>query len=510
MTPHRFRAPVFVLVTLPLLAAACTRLGPDYERPELDVPGTFRELDAPAPAAEGESALGDLEWRNVFGDPALQALIETAVTNNYDVRIAAERVLEARAFLTIVRADLYPDVNAVGGGEFTRASKNGPVALPPGVDKDQESAFVGADLAWEIDFWGRIERSTEAARAELLASEFARRAVAQSLVAAVAEAYYVLLELDEEIEISRRTVESRQRSERLVSLRLEHGIANKVELRQAEGLVLQAAGIIPALEQRAVQVENQLRQLIGANPGPVKRGLPLLEQADPRWHDIPEGLPSELLARRPDVMIAEQSLVAANARIGAAKALLYPSIRLTGNGGVLSDDLSDLFKHDSQTWSIVPSATIPIFNAGRLRANVEVTESQQRQAALAYLQTVQIAFQEVADALIAREKTSEVRDILGRFEATLQDQTRLSRNRYRGGVTSYLEVLDSERDYFDAELSFARSVRDELLSIVFLYRALGGGWQATPAAEPVPPMELPEPKSEPDLDAVPTADAATD
>ncbi len=471
------------VLAVTLTAAACTVLGPDYERPETTEPAAFRGLEGAPQAAAGDRTLGDHEWSAVFQDPVLRDLIGRALEGNYDVRIAVERVLAARARLTIVRADKYPDVNLSGGGQFTRSTENSPQALPPGVDKDNELAFLGADLAWEIDFWGRIERATEAARAELLATDLARRAVAQSVVASLAEAYYNLIELDAELEIARRTLDSRKGSLRLVSLRLEQGVANKVELRQAEGLVLSAAVIIPDLERRAEQAENLIHLLLGEDPGPVPRGRPLLAQE--RSIAVPEGLPSELLERRPDIAIAEQRLVATNAQIGAAKALLYPTIALTGRGGLASEKLSDLFEHDSLTWELTPSLTLPIFNAGRLAANVKVTESQQREAALVYLQTIRGAFREVADALVGHEKSREVREFRERFEFTLRDQTQLSRKRYRGGVTSYLEVLDSERDHFDAELTLVQAVRDELLTVVFLYRALGGGWQGTPAAQPL-------------------------
>lgn len=484
-----------------LLLATCTTLGPDYERSaDLDVPHAFRsdpfegEYDSESPT------FGALQWRDVFRDPALQALIEEGLENNYNIRIAVERVRAAREQLVIVRSELYPELNAAAGGQATRLTKNGPEPLPPGVDKDQESVFAGLDAFWEIDFWGRIERASEAARAELLATDHARRAVTQSMVATIAEVYYDLIELDAEMEIALRTIESRERSLRLVRLRLEQGVANKVELRQSEGLVLQSSGLVPDLARRIEQRENLLRQLLGGNPGPIERGLPLLGQE--LTVDVPAGLPSELLDRRPDVMLAEQRLVAANARIGEAKALLYPSIRLTGSGGVSSEHLSDLFEHDSLVWNAFAGATAPIFNAGRLEANVKATESRQRSATLFYQQTLKRAFRDVADALIAYEKSREVRGVREQFEVTLADQTRLSHLRYRGGVTSYLEVLDSERDFFDAELSLAQAVRDELFSVVFLYRSLGGGWEGTPAAEPVPDIEAePEPVSVDDTTA---------
>jgi len=458
------------------LLAAC-RVGPEYERPDYPVPEAYRGLDNEAGEPGAGPSFGDLDWFEVFRDPVLAELIEEALAGNYDVRLAAERVMEARAFVTIERADLYPDVAAGASYDNTRITENGATPIFPGLDNPQGQWSLFGDLSWEIDFWGRIRSASDAARAELLATELGRRAVVQTLVSDLALAYFDLLELDQELEITRRTYESRRRSLELVTLRLERGVANKVEARQAEGLVIQTAGLIPFFEQRIEQQENLIRLLVGGNPGPIPRGRSLLEQE--RAVEVPVGLPSDLLARRPDVVAAEQALVAANARIGEARALLYPSIRLTAVGGVASEDLSDLFASGSGIWSIAPSVTLPIFNAGRLRSNVEVTRSRQRQAALAYLQTLQRSFREVADALIAREKTEETRVWRERLEQTLRDQVALSNNRYVGGVTSYLEVLDSERGHFDAEIALAQAIRDELFADVLLYRALGGGWQGT-------------------------------
>jgi len=456
------------------LVSACTTVGPDYERPEFPVPGAFRGEGV---QADDAASFGDVAWFDLFGDPALQGLIRRALKNNYDVRIAAERILEVRARLTIIKSDAYPTVDASLAKEWNRLSRSGgPGAnLPAGIDLDNEQWSLGIGLTWEVDFWGKVRRASEAGLAELLASELSRRAVIQSLVADLAVAYFELIELDAELEITQRELESRQTSLRLVTLRLEQGVSTKLEQRQAENLVWDAAGLVPDLEQRIEQQENLIQFLIGDNPGDVKRGRPLLEQN--REIAVPAGIPSAILERRPDIRIAEENLVAANARIGEAKALLYPSIGLTASGGVASRDLKDLFSNDTGFYAIKPFVTVPIFNAGRLRANVKVTESQQRQAAMNYLQAIQQAFREVADGLIVYEKTREVRGFREKAETTLSDQARLSELRYRGGVTGYLEVLDSKRDHLDAELRLAQSLRNELLSIVLLYRALGGGWQ---------------------------------
>jgi len=464
-------------VVLTALATGC-HVGPDYERPEYPVPEAFRGAQVPPADVDLQGpTYGTLQWFDVYDDPVLQELIKQALKSNYDVRLAAERVIQARALVTISRSDLYPELNAGGTYSRTRATENGAVPIPQGVDEEQSQWSLFGDLSWDLDFWGRFASASEAARADLLATEFARLTVIQTLVSDVALAYFDLLQYDQVLQITRRTHESRVKSLELVSLRLDEGVASKLEYRQSEGIVLQSAAFLPRIELAIERQENLIRFLIGGNPGPVPRGRPLLEQK--RTIDVPLGLPSDLLTRRPDLMAAEQGLIAANARIGEAKALLYPSIRLTGLGGVASEDLSDLFKSGSRIWDIAPSVTLPIFNAGRLRSNVVVTESQQRQAALSYLQSVQIAFREVSDALVEHEKREEVREWQEKLEKALADQLSLSNDRYLGGVTSYLEVLDSQRDHFSAELALVESIRDELFSSVVLYRALGGGWLGT-------------------------------
>ena len=453
------------------LAGAC-KLGPDYERPDAPIPPSFRSAPPEIPASP---SLGELEWFEVFDDPALQSLIEQALTNNYDLRIAAERILAAREIVDIEGSELLPTIDV--GAQYTRneISKNTGIGAIPDLDRHQNQYSVFGNVSWELDFWGRIRSATDAARADLLATELGRRAVVQTLLTDIATAYFDLLELDEELHIARETYESRQASFKLVSLRLEEGVASKVDYLQSESLVLQTAAFLPSLESAIETQENLIRVLVGANPGPIQRGKTLLEQR--RGMQVPIGLPSALLERRPDIGAAEARLVATNARIGEAKALLYPTIALTGSGGLLSRDFSDLFRSDSTFLDFGPSIVLPIFNNDRLRSNVRVTESQQREAAMAYMQTVQQAFREVADALIQRQKITESREWRERLEETLSDQLSLSNERYLGGVTSYLEVLDSERVHFDAEINLARAIRDELLAHVFLYRALGGGWQ---------------------------------
>lgn len=459
-----------------LMLTGCT-VGPDYLRPDTTpVPETFRGQSASEAGAESTETFGDLAWSEAFGDPVLQGLIADGLRANYDLLIAAERVLQARALVTITNADLRPDVSAGAAYETSKASENLSFPLPAGLDSKSDQWLVSGNLSWELDFWGRFSRASEAARADLMATHHARRAVMQSLVAEIAQGYFDLLLLDAQLDIATRTLESRRKSLDLVSLRLEQGVANKVEFYQAQGLVLDTAGALPALQQAIQQQENLLRFLTGAEPGSILRGDALMEQDF--TISVPIGLPSDLLERRPDVGQAEQALVAANARIGEARALLYPSISLTAFGGLASQDLSDLASSGSDIWSISPSISLPIFNAGRLRANVDVSESQQREAALRYSQTLQGAFREVADALIRRQSRGEVRDWRAQFEAALGAQVELSRDRYRGGVTSYLEVLDSERGHFDSEINLAIAVRDELLAYVLLYSALGGGWQA--------------------------------
>lgn len=471
-----------LLCTLVLLGAC--RVGPEYERPEYAAPEQYRgDVE---PAAPDAKTMGDLTWFEMFRDEALRDLIRVAVVENYDARLAAERIREARALYEIARGAELPTVDGSASASYTGVTRNGVPSFPTG-DRDGAIYAFGAAFSWELDFWGRLDSATEAAYAQLLATEEDRRVVLQVLVAEVARAYLELRELDAELEIARETLASRKRSLELVALRNQEGVSNLLEVRQAEVLVTTAQEQIPESERRIEQKENEISTLLGKNPGPITRGRPLVDQGVP--DSVPPGLPSTLLDRRPDIRAAEQSLVAANARIGEAKALLYPRISLTASGGFASSDLGDLLNGSSGFWDVGAALAQPIFNGGRLRANVRATESRQRQAVIVYLRTIQRAFAEVSDALVGYRKLREFREQQEILTNTLKDQQRLSNMRYRGGVTAYLEVLDTDRQYFEAQLGLAQARRNEALSLVALYRALGGGWvdtEAEPDTGPAP------------------------
>jgi len=479
------------------LLGAC-HVGPKYQRPAIGAPEQYRgDLE---PAAPGTGGMGDLTWFRMFQDEALRDLIRIAVEENYDVRLATERIAEAKAQWEIARGGELPTVDGSAGASYTGITRNGIPSFPTG-DRDGMQYAFGAAFSWELDFWGRLNSATEAARAEWLAAEENRRVVLQVLVAEVARAYFELRELDLELEIAQETLASRKKSLELVVLRNNEGVANLLEVRQAEVLVTTAQQQIPETERRIEQKENEISTLLGRNPGPIVRGRALVEQDVP--NAVPPGLPSDLIERRPDIREAEEALIAANARIGEAKALLYPRITLTASGGFASEDLGDLLNGSSSFWDIGAALTQPIFNGGRLRANVRATEARQRQAVILYLRTIQRAFAEVSDALVGYRKLREFREQQEILTNTLKDQQRLSNMRYRGGVTAYLEVLDTDRQYFDAQLGLAQAQRNELLSLVALYRALGGGWVDTGLVRPDnrPP---PDPPQEQPAEASPT------
>ena len=455
------------------LVAGCA-VGPDYQRPDYPVPETFRGSVASAAETSGP-ALGDRGWSTVYRDPALQRLIQEALSGNYDLRVAVERIEEARARRDSAASFLYPELSATYRGEVDRLSRIGLSPFPPGTDRDLSANFLVADLLWEADFWGRIRRGIEAAEAEVLASEEERKFVRLALVADLARAYYELLEFDEELRISRGTVAAREESLKLVQARLDHGVSSQLEVDQAASLVHTAAARIPRVEQAIAQKENEISILLGRDPGPVERGEPLGRQD--LAAQVPAGIPSSLLERRPDIRSAEQQMVAANARIGVARAAYFPRVTLTAFYGGEAEDFSRIAENDAQIWQVAPQVTVPIFTAGRLDADVRAAESRQRQALLRYRKAVQQGFREVGDALSSVRRTAEYRAEQERLRETLADQAELSRQRYFGGVTSYLEVLDTDRQLFDAELGLVQARRDELLAVVGLYRALGGGWQ---------------------------------
>jgi multidrug efflux system outer membrane protein len=458
-----------VLSLVMLLTSGCA-VGPNYKRPSVNVPGAYRgamQREAQQPAAE---SLGEQKWWEVFQDRQLQDLIHTALQQNYDVRIAATRILEARAQVGVTRADQLPTINA--GAEAVNQRSARAKFFPA---FETSSNQVDLSLAWELDFWGKYRRATESARANLLATEWAREAVISTLVSDVAAAYFQLRELDLQLEISRRTLVSRQDSLGITQMLANGGATSMLDVRQAEQLVFTAAETIPDLERRIEQQENFISTLLGNNPGSIARGAKLTDQ--PHSPEIPAGLPSSLLERRPDIRQAEAQLIAANAQIGVAKAAYFPQISLTATSGFQSSALTSLFTGPAGLWNFGGSLAQPIFAGGRIRSNVEFTEARQQEAALVYQQTIQQAFRGVSDALVEYRKDREFREQQEQLALSAQDAAQLSEMRYRGGATSYLEVLTSETNYFDAELGLAQAQLNELLGLVRIYRNLGGGWQ---------------------------------
>ena len=450
-------------------------VGPDYQRPALPSPAVFRDTAAPA-APPDPTSLGDLQWFEVFKDDQLQALIQAALVANYDLRDAVARVNEAHANLGITRSEQFPTITASADTTTVRLSKNGLTPVPANVNRDRTVGGVVLNLlSFEVDVWGRLRRATEAARAQVLAAEDTRQTVLTTLVSDVATAYFDLLELDKELEIAQRTLASRQDSLRLIQVRQQGGIATLLDVRQGEQLVYSAAAVIPDTERLIEQTENQIRLLLGQPPGDVPRGQPLTAQVQPPA--VPPGLPSALLERRPDIRAAEQTLIAANANIGGAKAAYFPTISLTGLLGYESNQLSSLFKGASSKWQFVPQVTQPIFTAGRITSQVHLAEAQQQSALIQYEKAIQTAFREVSDALVQYRRVKEIRTQQALLVTALRDRSQLAYMRYRGGVDTLLNALDADRDLFDAELSLAQTERNELLALVQLYKALGGGWQ---------------------------------
>jgi outer membrane protein, multidrug efflux system len=457
------------------LLSSCA-VGPNYRRPAVSVPENFRAPE-PLPAPQAAS-LADLKWFEIFKDEQLQELTRTALVHNYDLRDAVARVEEARANLGITRSNQFPQASANGDLEITRLSRDGSLPLPasfvPGQNRNWGQGSLNL-LSFELDIWGRLRRSTEAARANLLNAEENRKAVVTTLVSDVATDYFSLLQLDYELEISKSTLDTRRESLRLVEERRGGGVATLLDLRQAEQLVSSAAQTIPTLEQQIEQTENQISLLVGKNLGGVIRGRMFMEQQMPP--EVPAGMPSSLLERRPDIRASEQALIAANANIGVAKAAYFPQLSLSGLLGGQSTQLASLFSGPHSTWSFVPQVSQPIFSAGRLKSNVKLAEAERDSALIQYEKTIQTAFTEVSDALIAHQRTRESRIEQEKLVAALQDRTRLAYVRYRGGVDTQLDALDADRDLFQAELSLAQIHLSELLSVVQLYKALGGGWQ---------------------------------
>jgi outer membrane protein, multidrug efflux system len=465
MARHTLLPGACVLV---VLTSGCL-VGPNYTPPVVVTPSVYRGAAADSITPADVDSFGDQTWSEAFQDDALRDLIRTALQQNYDVRIAAARIVEARALLGITRADQWPDVNATASAVTQRSPE---IAGRPA--SETSAMEIGVSTRWELDFWGKFRRSTEGARASLLAEEWGQRQVVSSLVSDLAGAYFQLRAQDLELDIARRTLASRRDSLRLTQLLADRGATSLLDVRQAEQLVFATGALIPDLEQRIEQQENFISILLGKNPDGVARGRQLVDQPYPLA--VPAGLPSTLLERRPDIRQAEQRLVAATADIGVAKADYFPRIALTGSGGFQSSALSRLLTGPAGFWAIGANALQPVFEGGRTRNRVKVAEARAQEATLIYQRTVQQAFREVSDALVAYRKTQEVRIQQQQLTTAAEDATSLSNLRYRGGAASYLEVLDSETRFFSAQLDLTQAQLRERQAVVQIYRALGGGW----------------------------------
>jgi multidrug efflux system outer membrane protein len=442
------------------------------ERPPLKIPDEFRGSTVPT----AQTSIGDLKWFEIFKDDELQMMVRTAMMQNYDLRLAVARINAARANLGLARSDQFPQFAAGADLTTSRTSANGPSGAFGQSGKSRSfGSVVLSLLTFELDVWGRLRQQTKAARAELRASEEDRKAVLTTVVGDVAAGYFSLLELDSELNIARQTLATRQESLRLITFRQQGGLATALDVRQAQELVYQASQTIPDTERQIAQTENQLSFILGTNPGSITRGRPLDQQQT--LPTVPPGLPSSLLERRPDIRAAEENLVAQHALVSAAKRAFFPTISLTGLFGFQTDQLSNLFSGPSKAWTFVPQITQPIFTGGRLKSNLKFAKAQQEFAVVQYQQTIQNAFKEVSDGLIQYQKVREIRAQQELLVATLRERSRLAHLRYEGGVDTLLNALDSDRELFDAELNLTQTKRNELLSLVQLYKALGGGWQ---------------------------------
>lgn len=464
---------VAVIAMCATLLTGCT-VGKKYQRPAVEIPDVHR--GAPVQPAPTSSSFADVKWFEVFKDEKLQELVRMSLDSNFDVRVAVARIDLARGQLGITRADQFPNVNAGAELATVRSSRSGQLEIPKPeqVERTFGSVALGL-LTFELDIWGRLRRATEAQRAQLLAEEENQRAIIVTLVAAVAQSYFELRELDLELEISQRTLTSREESLRIIRLQEGAGVATMLDVRQAEELVYTAAARIPELQRLIGLQENFVATLVGVNPRDIPRGAALVDQQMPP--EVPAGLTSDLIERRPDIRSAEQQLVSANALVGVAKAAYFPRISLTGFFGFQSDQLSSLFSGPTRIWSFAPQLSQPIFQAGRLKSNVRVAKAQREIAVIEYERSIQNGFREVSDALISYQYVREQRVQQELLVNALRDRVRLANLRYEGGIDNYLSVLDAERELFNEELRLAQLRLGELTTVVQLYKALGGGWQ---------------------------------
>jgi multidrug efflux system outer membrane protein len=449
------------------------KVGPRYQRPAVVAPPVYRDAELVSTGVDNSTvSVGDLKWSEVFKDAQMKELIDEALVKNFDVRIAAQRVLEQQAQVGITRSQSLPTLSA--GGSYSA------IGIPTeALGSEYPSTFHGGgligDAAWNLDFWGLYRRQNEAERAKLLATEWGRRATLSSVVINVAASYIQLRTLDAKLEITRKTLDSRRESLRLVSRREQVGSATMSDVHQAEQLLYAAEAAQPGLEREIREQENSISLLLGRNPGPIPRDKKIILQPDPQ--EVPPGIPSQLLERRPDIQKAEAELIAANARIGVARAQFFPQISITGMGGTATNQLNKLFSSDASFWFGSASLSQPLFEGGKLRNNLRLAEETKQEMVLAYQQSIASAFRDVSNALITYQKAKENRIALEKETTAAGKSVRLAHIRYDNGGSSYLEVLTSETNLFSAELSLANAQQQEALSLVQLYGALGGGWK---------------------------------
>jgi multidrug efflux system outer membrane protein len=451
---------------LVIILVGCA-IGPNYRRPEIESPPAWRFEEKEA------KEVANIAWWEQFQDLVLDDLIKASLQENKDLRIATARVEEFYGQYGATRANLFPQVGYDASGSKQRVTENGFIPVPPGVSPKFNTFQAEFSASWELDIWGKLRRATEAARADLLSTEESRQGVILSLVSSVAAAYIDLRSLDRQLEISKSTAKSREESVDIFKRRFSAGTVSELELSQAQSEYFAALAQVPALEKSVAQLENALSVLIGRNPGPIPRGKTIDELAVPA---VPAGLPSDLLERRPDIRQAEQQLIAANARIGVAKGLYFPSISLTGFFGSSSKELSDLFKGPSRAWSYTGTLAGPIFTAGKIKGQVRAAEAIQQEALFSYQKVIQSGFQEVEDALVDQGRTRAQLDVQKKQVEALRTYARLARHRYDNGYTSYIEVLDAERSLFNGEISYTQTQDVLFRAFVNLYKAMGGGW----------------------------------
>jgi multidrug efflux system outer membrane protein len=459
-----------LIITVSLLAG-CT-VGPNYHKPAVTVPTAYHgpSDDAQDQAQAQAASFADLPWWEIFKDPVLQDLIRRCLKQNYDLQTATERITQARASLKVTRSNQYPQVSVTGYGTDERAFSGFPF-------KTKYATYAG-DVTFQLDLFGQLRRSTESARAQLLSTEYAQKTEILTLVSDVASDYFALLSLDLQLQITRDTIKTQEDAVKLTKYRLEHGVATKLDVLQAKQVLDTANAQVPELQRQIGLEEDAISILLGDYPHNVTRGLRLVDQQSPP--EVPAGLPSSLLARRPDISQAEQNLISANAQIGVAKAAFFPQINFTGTGGGAAGQstvFTSLLDSNMGTWGVAGQITQPIFTAGRLRGNLRYAESQQRQYLITYKQAIQLAFRDVSDALIGYQKYYEVRKAQEDTVQDLSDSVATSLKRYRGGIATYLEVLDNQRSLFSAQLTLAQDRGNEFQSVVQLYKALGGGWR---------------------------------